>query len=194
MGKATWGLGSSGGTGWGLTPKYPGWSQPVSHPLAGTTHLFLGEVGPLPSASLPLVSVLAVLASCLLCCSAHLASSLNTPALSLVHRPSVHQPVFIEHPPSAVPHAGYRATKMNEAAFPLGVPSSHKQEVTTEADKQWWREGAGAWRSTMQMNGQRRAGSRRGMRPRSVRRWGVGQGTGALGRGASMCKGPGAGQ
>lgn len=36
-------------------------------------------------------------------------------------------------------------------------------------------------------------GSRR-MRASSVRGWGMGQGTGALGGGASVCKGPGAGQ
>lgn len=185
VGEATWGLASSGGRGWGLTPKYLGWSQSGSPPLAGMTHLFLGEVGPLPSVSLPLVSVLAVLASCLPRCSAHLTSSLNVPALSFVHRPSVHQPIFIEYPRSAAPHAGYRATKTNKAAFPLGVPGSYKQEVTTEADKQPWgageegnggegEGGTGAWRSEMQTSGQGWAGSRRGMDPgqSGVGEWG----------------------
>lgn len=80
-------------------------------------HLFWREVGPLPSVSLPLVSVLAVLASCLPHCSAHLTSSLNVPALSFVHRPSVHQPIFIEYPEVLHPMLGIGPPRLTKQHF-----------------------------------------------------------------------------
>lgn len=113
VGEVTWRLGSSGGGAWGLSPKCPGGqSQPISY-FSWRCGLLSRETwGPSlqcpcpcplswpPAGSLGLIFE---------CSYSLLPSSIH---------PSLRQPVFTEHLPRAMPHAGCRNTTMNRTAFP----------------------------------------------------------------------------